>query len=494
MLGFVKYYSDFYAYPINEKLIKNIRKNDNIVEYIEEACIELQKALPNIITYAGYEYDDRPNALREISADENACADTNNQYVVNIDYSYSRLAIFKFKIKFEGETRIIKMPLYIPLLYDDYHFYIRGNKYAAPYQLIDAITYAGKGDSIVLRSMTRLIEFVRKKVSIKDVHGIEYSTHEFYIKVNSKKVPFLLYYFAHFGFVKTLEYFGTEKFFKFYTSCPPEPVDEYVFFKFGKVYMAVDRIRFLNPNSQLLRQFVASILTLSKKGLDKNNISDANYWKNVLGSIMSETNSFDKGVSFLNTFITTIDHRTMRNLNLIEGGTPKKSTFGVVRWMFIKYNLLYNRSRDIYNKRLRLGEYIVAPLIKDLYTRLYRFINTTKRMRDITRVTDIFKMQKGIIQNSIIGKYKLLPLNIVRYSSYVNDMSLLNVGLKYTIAGPGTPMEKSGKFTGISFRQFTPSYMGKVCLITTSSGDSGVNGLISPFAEIDEDTLTFKKD
>ena len=46
----------------------------------------------------------------------------------------------------------VECPLYIPLYVDNYHFYIKGNKYSAPYQIIDAITYTNRENMKVLKN------------------------------------------------------------------------------------------------------------------------------------------------------------------------------------------------------------------------------------------------------------------------------------------------------------------------------------------------------
>jgi hypothetical protein len=121
-------------------------------------------------------------------------------------------------------------------------------------------------------------------------------------------------------------------------------------------------------------------------------------------------------------------------------------------------------------------------------------MNTSHKTKDVNRLLDIFKVSSAIILNAIIGKTrsKNLGLNIAKYSSYVNDMALLNVATKFTTAGPGSPMERSGKLVGASYRRFDTSSVGKVCLIATSNSDPGVSGSIVPSAQIDLKTMTFK--
>jgi hypothetical protein len=68
----------------------------------------------------------------------------------------------------------------------------------------------------------------------------------------------------------------------------------------------------------------------------------------------------------------------------------------------------------------------------------------------------------------------------------------LFTALKYTKAGPGTAIEKIGKRAGITYRLMDTTYAGSVDLITTSSGSVGISGVLTPYANVDKDTLVFK--
>jgi hypothetical protein len=143
---------------INEDIVKNIRLNDNMVEKIEEICVELAKSLSEYVTYIGCDFDDSKNRFREANLSKKRDSKTgkfeNVQYI-NVNYTMSRMAVFHFKVKYrdprtnELSLSKVDMPIYIPQFIDDYHYYIRGNKYSAPYQLTDAITYLGKDDSVI---------------------------------------------------------------------------------------------------------------------------------------------------------------------------------------------------------------------------------------------------------------------------------------------------------------------------------------------------------
>lgn len=491
MKQFIALYSKQFD-NINEDIVVGIRKKDNMTYYIEKICEEIEKTLPNNIKYLGFTYDDSGKSIRDINIVKN---NKKKLYSIDVNKTYARLVNYKFKLHFDNVTRIVDMPIYIPLFFDDYHYLIRGNKYAAPYQLTDSIIYTNRDDMIVIKTMTRPLKMSREKCVITSVFGEEFLSHEFYIHVTSKKIPFLLFYFAYFGFNRTAKYFGCEKFISYHSSVDADENDPKTYFKFGSIYIGVERKRL--EDNYLLRQYIASVLSLNKKGLTADSISRASYWKMILGSMISEHKTLEKGQELLNTFILVIDTLTLNNINRFMGTERSKfySTFSVVRWMFIEYSKLSSHTNGLENKRIRLSEYQVTPLIKLLYSKLYRYMNTANK--DENRLIDIFKVSPAIILNAIIGKTSNKSgggLNIAKFSSYVNDLALFNVALKYTSAGPGSPIERSGKLASAHFRKFDSSFVGRIDLIPTSNNDPGISGIITPSAKLDTDSFTFKND
>jgi hypothetical protein len=475
-----------------------------MVEKVEEICLEITRSLTNYvksIKYTGYDFDDSKNRFRESNTSKKKDSKTgkfeNKQYI-NVNPTFSRMAVFHFTIKFvdprNKETVVsdINMPIYIPQFIDDYHYYIRGNKYSAPYQLTDAITYLGRNDSVILPTLTRAFKISREQKIIKDIHGLEYKTFAFYMYVSKKKIPFLLYYFSYYGFFTTLRYFGVENMVRLYKSCPINPDDDTIYFKFGKLYLGVSRFSFNTMYE--LRQFICTILQLQRKNLDIEYVRDAYYWRMVLGSTTSANKPYEQGRNLLLTFLTSLDPRTIKNIKNIAGGPVRETSFEVLRWMFKNYISLSNKNMSLQNKRLRYTEYIVAPLIRDIQSKLYRFMKTNENMRDKKRLLDIFKPSPNIIVHAIIGKTKNKnqALSIAKYSNQVNDMTIFTA-LKYTRAGPGTAIEKIGKRAGIGYRVIDTTYAGKVDLITCSNSAVGLSGVIVPFCKV-TDIMTFEMD
>ena len=304
----------------------------------------------------------------------------------------------------------------------------------------------------------------------------------------------LIYWFAHFGFYRSFEFFGANKYIKFYDETPDAPNKNEIYFKFGDLIIGVERKQFVQDYK--LREFVASLLIIHRKDLKYGlHIRYANYWKTMIGRHISDKNRDVKGISLLKSFITALDNRTITNIKQTIGGSPKESTFAVIRWMFLNFEELSSKTNNLINKRIRLGEYLITPFIKRAYQKIYHFMNASENNKDFKKLQDIFKITPSIIVNAIIGKTKAnLSLNIAKYSAPVNDMAILNTGTKITKGGPGSPMENATKRLGPNYRDFDTSYVGKICLFTTATSDPGISGgNINPMSDFDIENGRFYK-
>lgn len=483
----------------NEDIILNVRKNDDMVQYIDETWKEIQKHIPNNMIYKGYHFDDTGRRFRELNSGKDKSG--LNRKTMSIYDTAARLCVFEFELKNinsqtgQMEKVYTECPLYIPLYVDKYHFYIKGNKYSAPYQIIDAITYTNRENMIVLKTKTRAIKLAKEKKAngVADAYGNRYIANIFYLYMTKKKVPFVLYYFAHFGFFNTFRYFGADKYCKFSATLPDTPEENCIYFKFGQIYIVVDKEAF--DKYYNLRNFIFTVLECQKRGLDKEAIEDCVRWKIILGSTISENNALEKGKGLVKTFMISLDARTVTNIRNLVGGAPKENMFAVVRWMFLKFSSLSSKSSNLLNKRIRVSEWIIDPFLKETFRKLYRYLATTEKTRDIKRLVDIVKCPESLILGAICGKNRAgLTLSIAKYAAGVNDNVLIKDALRYTINGPGTPGSSGGSLTSTQFRVFDTSYVGRVDLYQSSNSDPGVSGCLTPTCKIDMNNLVFTKD
>ena len=499
-LQFVAEYSQQFKKHFNDDLILNIRKKDDITHHIDMMWKELSRHIPGNIKYLGYIYDDTRRRFGELNSVTSTKRKKQTNRTMSITDTYARLVVFQFEATIKNpqtgelETQFIETPIYIPLYVDNYHFYIRGNKYSAPFQIVDSIVYTSR-NNLVLKTMTRAIKMSReKRVSqIQDCFGNKYVTYNYYIYMNSKRLPFLLYYLSYFGFMGTLQFFGATEYIKIYDEAPKKELNNgKLYFQFCTIILEVDKKAF--EKFYNLRQFISCLLEVQKRHMAVNDICSTTRWKMILGSSLSEANALTKGEGLLKTFIISLDAQTIQNIKRLIGGSDKDTMHRVVRWMFIKFGELSSKTNSLLNKRIRISEWLIDPILKETYKKLYRFLSTNEKARDMSRLTDMLRINSGIILGAISGRNKQqLNLNIAKYSSNVNDNVLISDALRFTSSGPGAPTSGGGGLSS-QFRVFDVSYAGRIDLFNSSNSDPGTSGNLVPSAQINMDTFTFSMD
>ena len=475
MLDLVSEFSNKNQGKFNDDLILNMRQKDEMTEYIDAACRAVAMLIPEYIEYKGYHYQDSRAKMLDRDKDAGDAKVKKGEIYLNINETYAKEAIFDFECIFNGERTKQSFAMWIPMIVDNSHFLIRGNKYSCPLQVIDALTFTKK-NVLVFKTTTRAIKFERTKVAITDIYGNKYNTSKINIYFTSKGVPLLMYFFAAFGFFKTIKYFGADEYIKIYSDSKEDkriPEDKYIF-KFGSVFLGVNKKEF-NENN-ILRMFVATILACSKRSMDMDFIRNPVRWTSFLGESINVQKSLEKGQALLKTFVNTMDFQTIKIMRELVPGTERTNIFSVTRWIFINYATLTAKDEGLQNKRLRLSEYLISPFIKVFTEKVYRFKNTPDKLKSMKGLMDIFKIKSSLILNSIIGKISHADtgLTIAKFSNECNDDALINTLLYVTKTGPGSPSAKSKRLS-MHLRMFSVDYLG--CLDLTAGQSANAPGL-----------------
>lgn len=487
MMQLVSNFSSKNDNKFNDDLLIKFRQQDDMVTYIDDACKAITQLMPEYIQYKGYH--DIDNRQRMLDRDKSEDEDSKKEIRINIADTYAKEVAFDFVCAFGGQTVVQSFSLWIPLLIDNSHYYIRGNKYSCPIQIIDAITFTKK-NTLVLKTITRAVKFEREKCVITDIYGNKYNTNRLMIYATKKSIPVVLYYFAKFGFFKTIEYFGACEWDAAGNPCnyyiniysgdmSSAPEDEYIF-KYGSTFLGVKKDKF-NQNS-VLRMFVSTILATGKRSMDADYLRNPARWVMLLGETISIPKSLEKGLALLKTFEAMYDFRTNQIVNELVPGIPRTNSYAAVRWIFIDYVKLCSKDEGLQNKRARLSEYLISPFIKTLTEKVYRFINTPEKNKTMKNLLDVFKIKPSLILNAIIGKIspQITGLNIAKYSSESNDCALVNTLMSMTTSGPGSASSKT-KRVGISHRQCPVDYIGAIDIIGgTSPNSPGLSRLFTP--------------
>jgi hypothetical protein len=394
----------------------------------------------------------------------------------NVEIYDSRLQklIMEFNIVQDDEEKDIKVSMYYPVLIDRQYFLLNGCLYTPVYQLIDSGTYRTK-KNLVLRTL--IMPIIMKDVSTKfiDTEDNEHNSKTLYMNLFKKEVNMFVYYFAAFGMEETLSYFGMDEVVYLIDLDEYDFPDEEDFYNFkmskglgisiDKEWMELDE-----NNPILANTFLSNFSNRVKldKALEKD------YWVRQLGSKFTKNNSmhFEKGENILVSFRRTLDDITKLIYRVPE--KDKQDIFTIVRYMAMNFKSLSRLdSMDLSNKRLRLNEYMLYPLVRKFSKGIYRLLN--KKNLTFKEVVSIFNIQSGFLIKALIKNEDL------RYINSVNSFDIFSVALKGTQSGPQSPFK--GNSSCMELRNIHPSYMGKIDLVSTSAGDPGVGFVLTPYFE-----------
>jgi len=291
------------------------------------------------------------------------------------------------------------------------------------------------------------------------------------------KTNFLYYFYAKMGMDKTLEFMLTRNTkvmksleendleIKDVFELTDKPVEDEAIYSFkinNKLYVNV--LAYLFDEFQYIRDLTSTLInSLVNK---KIRFEDESYWKKNLGRIFSTNTSaqLEKSEKMLLSFERIMDECTKESYRINDD--DKKDTYSIVRWMLLQYDtILKADNMDLANKRIRLNEYLITPLLMKFSTNTYRALNS-KNMT-FSNIKTIFS---NIGPNFIIKN--LIKNELLRYSNTVNTMALFSAALKFSFKGPSSFAENSDSIED-RYRSTHPSYIGRIGLTHSSSSDPG---------------------
>lgn len=470
-------------------LIVDARKNDNMISTLEELCKIISNTMKPQIEYLGHEI-----------------VDQRVKYPENFIHMYDSdcyCVEFKFKVTaFDKEHKMVstykKMVFEIPTLVDGEYYFINGNRFYPIYQLLDATTYH-KDDSVALKTLMLPIKLTRVGTIITDVCGKQYSSFVMYTDMQKKKVNMLAYFFATIGFFRTLKFFeGPETVFSVVSS---DKVDQestkFTFFQLSKTVFLRVKTDLLITNINT-RTIVACVLDVCNKKITIDDLQSVDYWRyTVLSGYFIKAKTYKQGKIdlFIEAYRRLYDSITMENMANFE--EPKKDIYEVLRWMFMNFTkLLYRDNSSIYNKRTRLSEYQIAPIVRRLTTKMHRVIHSRDRFKTYKKFEEILTLpykwspdqrdKNKIDYSSDILIKAIVNSNNTKYADCVNDMNLFNITLKWTLNAPSTTVSKGSKGNSLTITQRaqSPTFIGYISLNTSGAGDPGGTGCFTPFVTL----------
>jgi hypothetical protein len=377
----------------------------------------------------------------------------------------------------KGETKTIEKKLYFPKLINGCYYLIKDVMYFPIFQIIDAETYR-TNSSITMRTALQPIVVSYKNTTIKTVENEEIDGYYTFSKIFDTKIPIFIYFFANYGVNGTLKFLDLEEHFLILdkTRYDDFDSDNYYLFKLGSMlYLAADKeyVKESVNNKMMMITFLNAFLKKDKVSTDK--LDDLNYWVKKLGSYFTKnpTNYDTKGKSVKLSFERLLDNTTKRIIRLSD--RDKESVYTLLRWFLINYNdLLYQDNDDLANKKLRLNECFIFPLLKTWTDGVLRILNG----KNIT-IKTLESLFSNITPDFLITKIKNDNL---RYMNNVDSIDISNK-LKLTISGNQSISNSKGEIKG---KTLHPSLIGNIDLIFTSNNNPGETRCLTIGAKLND--------
>ena len=474
----------------DSNIISKFRTDDSMIKTLEELCKIIDYTMRPNIEYLGYEVIDQ---RKEFPSEFVQLHDSNIYCVA-----------YKFKVSGtnklgEKETFYKNMVIEIPNLINGEYYYINDTRYYPVVQLLDSTTFH-RNNSLTLKCLGLPVVLTRVPTTIVDVNSKQYNSFVMYTDIQKKHVNFLTFFFGCMGFFRTLKFFeGNGTVFTIVSSDKVNKTDpNFKFFYISEnIFLKVPTV--MLENSVDCRTLVGCILDACGKNITLNELCNADWWKyEKLGTNFAKQKaSKNKKVDlFLESFKRQYDSITRENVKNFEE-VDKKDIYEVLRWMFINFTkLMYRDNTSIYNKRIRLSEYQIAPIVRRIMTKMHRVTHSRDRFKTPQKFEEVLtlpykfsmdaKNKKHIEQSSDILIKSIINSNNTKYADSVNDMNLFNIALKWTLNAPSTTTRKTARSNSLSLSQRaqSPTMIGNISLNTSGAGDPGATGCFTPFAQV----------
>jgi hypothetical protein len=460
----------------SEDLLK-IRDNDKIESYIDNIFKAFQ-VVPGV-TYLGYRLiTDHLEFPEKVITDE-------------IQITRVNLLEAKFRLDFDGEEKDVVIYQFIPQLMNHLFYQINGNLFYPILQLVDRSTYCNS-KRITLKTLllpvclrldtTTSLTTVDKQVELS---GLIYT-----IDIFKSETNILLYFFSKMGLEEGLKFFDMID----YVAYSDELIDDdsYYCFQVSKtnyLYISKEYLNEEDENTFIYKQNMVLTLHGALRMNYKNDVFDQNSWVRKLGAEFTNnsTQYEEKTRKITVSLERVLDQQTKINLAHVAE-EDKENIYALLRWIMRNMQELRSINHmNILEKRIRVAEYVIHPLLLKFSDATYRFLNS----RNMTMKT-LFSAFKAFTLDGENEKHEhkvsflidMLGSNdLLRYVNLVNSFDLL-LALKWTSRGPqGVNNGKSD--ISVRYRGHHPSYVGRISLVAASAGDPGVSGSLVPFVKLD---------
>jgi hypothetical protein len=454
----------------NEEFI-HAKRNDDVLGYV----LDIARALEVV---EGIEFLGGTMNADEASFPPRVEAGTQ---FISVEESRLDAVTLRFRVKGSGKSgqakeEEIERTLLFPKLLDDFYFYLNGSKYFPIWQVIDASTYH-TSRSLTLKTLLMPL-ILRKEEAEFDTSAAQgVRGRVFHMDLFRHRVNILLYFFSQFGPQGALEYLGYGE-----SMVVEGPLIGWAEGEVERVVARPDGLGVaadpgLLASDPFARDIAACCLDLLSSVPRSEHAGDRKYWRRRLGATFTRNANAveEKADKITLSFLRILDDRTKKILRVPP--EDKQDTFSVVRWMLRGYDELSRMDNmDLRNKRMRVYEYLIHPLLLKFSSGTYRLLNS--RRVTFESLKSIFNIKPGFVIK------RLITNELLRYDNAVNGLDLFASALKWSGRGPQS-IADGGKSVNIRYRGLHPSYIGRISLTSANNSDPGLSGSFVPFLSVD---------
>jgi hypothetical protein len=481
-----RYYNRFQADnpegEFNEDLI-NWRERDDACGYLEDifAALEVVQG----IHLEGVEIVRDESAFpRDLSHND-------------VETNRLDLARVSFRIEHQGAVERITLSIFLPKLIDGLFYVLNGNLYYPILQLVDRRTYVTRS-TFTLKTLLMPIIFRRDtEVRLEDqLDGAAYQELIYVLELFRNRINVLRYFMASKGLGGTMEFFGMAEDVAIVVSetlSEEESAEWRVHQVQGQAGLSLAARRSWVEADPHYRGAMLATLADALAGVPRRDVEedDAEQWKKRLGKHFTQNpNSYlEKAERITVSLERILDRRTKRNLTDVAD-SDKENIYCILRWMMREYRTLSTvDGMDIRNRRIRMSEYMIHPLLIRFSESTYRLLNSkTLSMRSLLGIFRPFMTDEdGTRSRPQVGFLvkKLVSNELLRYANMVNSFDLL-LALRWTARGPQGLADRGKSDVSLRLRGHHPSYVGRVDLASSSASDPGTSGTFCPWVKTED--------
>lgn len=516
---FIAYFNKKHKIKMNPVLFQ--RSEDDIIEELKKVILSCERCNEffrikvngfsvvedyseiNKILYDYYEHSVRNKSKTKKRDNPYAGINLNDSDIklLIVDYfvevfNKNNATMYPFSSKPIPTEENFKVIIAVPRIVDKYYFKINGIMRSTLYQIVDGSTYNNSNSSSSIPNISFKIVFMAVRVfryylTLETVDGQEVRLTQYMSNIFSKTTTACKYILAKYGFNGTMDFLGIKD--VFITRTPIENPNMYCFYRADNIYISAPK--YLVDNDLMTQTFIASVYLSLIPGMDYEQCFNNKFWTRSLGgdfngtqpdkmlaildgSDNTITDTYSKGCSILDSFENIYDISTKESIRLPE--EEKATMYHILRWILREFNNLRKKNNlDVSIKKIRFAEYIASIYAIKVARGIYRVADMNSKITT-SSIRRAIKTDPMFLLNSISKSNKS---SLAPYRNIVSDMDSI-VALKFTYKGIAGLGERSDKSIPDIVRYVHPSHLGILDLDSSSDGNPGITGTISPFTSM----------